>query len=84
MSEKMQDDYCIVLPEYGGHYENSTFTTRANEAGQVTDYLVTHNMTHIRMIYGQSMGSEVGVELLRQLTARDIVVDHCFFMALRV
>lgn len=77
--EKMQDDYCIVLPEYGGHYENSTFTTRANEASQITDYLVTHNMTHIRMIYGQSMGSEVGIELLRQLTARDIVVDHCFF-----
>lgn len=59
--EKMQDDYCIVLPEYGGHYENSTFTTRANEASQITDYLVTHNMINIRMIYGQSMGSEVGI-----------------------
>ena len=25
--EKLQDAYRIILPEYNGHYENSTFTT---------------------------------------------------------
>lgn len=29
----------FILPEYNGHYANSTFTTRQNEAKEITDYL---------------------------------------------
>ncbi len=29
----------FILPEYNGHYVNSTFTTRQNEAKEITDYL---------------------------------------------
>lgn len=27
------------MPEYNGHYENSTFTTRQKEAAEVAEYL---------------------------------------------
>lgn len=77
--EKLIDDYCVILPEYGGHYENSTFTTRQNEAAEIADYIKSHGITQIKMIYGQSMGAEVGIELLKQLTDDGIDVEHCFF-----
>ena len=76
--ERLEDTYRIILPEYNGHYENSTFTTRQNEAAEVTEYLRKNHIDHIRMIYGQSMGAEVGIELFRQLRDNSIAVDHCF------
>lgn len=33
--EKLQGDYCILLPEYNGHYAGSAFTTRRDEAAEV-------------------------------------------------
>lgn len=76
--EKLEDTYRIILPEYNGHYENSTFTTRQTEAAEVIEYLRKNQIDHIRMIYGQSMGAEVGIELFRQLQEKHIAVDHCF------
>ncbi len=76
--EKLKDAYYIILPEYNGHYENSTFTTRQREAGEIADYLTRHGLRQIRMIYGQSMGAEVGIELYRQMLERKMTVDHCF------
>lgn len=57
--KKLEDDYHIILQEYNGHYENSTFTTRKNEAAEVVSYLKEKNITQIKMIYGQSMGAEI-------------------------
>ncbi len=76
--ERLMTDYCIILPEYNGHYANSTFTTRQNEAKEIADYLQEHNINHIKMLYGQSMGAEVTMELLGQLEEQHIAVDHCF------
>lgn len=76
--EKLAADYCIILPEYNGHYENSTFTTRQNEAGEIKEYIQQNGIDRIRMLYGQSMGAEVTIELLRQLTEVHIEVDHIF------
>ena len=77
--EKLEKDFYILLPEYNGHYANSTFTTRKNEAAEVAAYLQEHDITKVRMLYGQSMGAEVGIELLCQLKEKQITVDHCFF-----
>lgn len=76
--EKLKNDYYIILPEYNGHYANSTFTTRQNEAKEIADYLHEYSIAHIRLLYGQSMGAEVAIELLRQLQKRNIAFDHCF------
>lgn len=76
--ESLKNDYYIILPEYNGHYVDSTFTTGQNEAKEIADYLQGCNITHIKMLYGQSMGAEITIELLRQLQATNITVDHCF------
>lgn len=72
----LKDDYYIILPEYSGHYENSTFTTRKQEALYITEYLESNHIKVVDMIYGQSMGAEIGIELLYQLTDRGIKVSH--------
>ena len=75
----LKDDYYIILPEYSGHYENSTFTTRKQEASYIAEYLESNHIKVVDMIYGQSMGAEIGIELLYQLTNRGIKVSHAFF-----
>lgn len=76
--KKLKDDYCLILPEYNGHYENSTFTTRQNEAKEVVEYIQKQNIHTIKMIYGQSMGAEIAIELFKQLEKTNINVDYCF------
>ena len=68
----------MILPEYNGHYENSTFTTRQNEAKEVVEYIQKQNIHTIKMIYGQSMGAEIAIELFKQLEKTNINVDYCF------
>ena len=77
--EKLQGDYCILLPEYNGHYAGSAFTTRRGEAAEVAAYLQAHSMQRVCLLYGQSMGAEVGIELYRQLLDNGVAVDHCLF-----
>lgn len=73
------DGYRIIVPTYNGHYEGSKdFTSRAGEASEICAHLAGLNITDIQMIYGQSMGAEVGMELYRQLAVAGIAV-HCLF-----
>lgn len=77
---KLRDDFRVIVPTYNGLYENSVdFTTRANEARLIADYIVGDGIHTVAMVYGQSMGSEVGAELLRQLTDRGVKVVHAVF-----
>ena len=76
--EKLKDDYCLILPEYNGHYENSTFTTRQNEAKELIEYIQKQNVHTIKMIYGQSMGAEIAIEWFKQLEKTNISVEYCF------
>ena len=57
----------MILPEYNGHYENSTFTTRQNEAKELIEYIQKQNVHTIKMIYGQSMGAEIAIELFKTI-----------------
>ena len=76
---KMKEFY-IVIPTYNGHYKNSKdFTTRENEAKEIRKYLCGLGIDEIHMIYGQSMGSEVGMELYRQLSKEGIKVYNLFW-----
>ena len=73
-------DYYIVVPTYNGHYKDSKdFTTRENEAREIREYLCELGVEHIQMIYGQSMGTEVGMELYKQLTNEGIMIHNLFF-----
>lgn len=73
-------EYYIVVPTYNGHYEGSKeFTTRENEAREIREYISKLGIDCIHMIYGQSMGSEVGMELYRQLSDNGVKVHNLFF-----
>lgn len=77
---KMCDEYYVIAPTYNGLYEGSEpFTTRQNEAMEIAKYLLKHNISCVKMIYGQSMGTEIGMELLRQLIEKNIKVEYAFF-----
>lgn len=69
--------YHIVVVTYNGHHEASKdFTTRQDEATEICTYLKDQGITDIALIYGQSMGAEVGMELYRQLTTQGAKVRH--------
>lgn len=74
------DGKYIIVPTYNGHYAGSKeFTTRALEAKEIKEYLVTNKITVVQMIYGQSMGAEIGMELCKQLLESGIQVQHQFY-----
>lgn len=73
-------DYYIIVPTYNGHYKGSNdFTTRENEAKEIREYIHEIGIEQIHMIYGQSMGAEVGMELYRQLSNEGTTVHNLFF-----
>lgn len=73
-------EYYVIAVTYNGHHKDSKdFTTRQNEAKEITDYLKFCEITSVQMIYGQSMGAEIGIELLHQLTENSITVNKTFF-----
>lgn len=76
----LKSDYYIVAPTYNGCHENSkAFTSRQNEAAEICSYIKNSDISVIKMVYGQSMGSEVGIELIYQLINNGVVVKHGFF-----
>ena len=78
--DKLKDNFYIIVPDYNGHYKNGgTFTTRYNEANEIKKYIISQDIKIITMIYGQSMGTEIGMELLRQLQKDKINVEKVFF-----
>ena len=73
-------EFYIIVPTYNGHYKDAKdFTTRQNEAKEIKEYLREKGIDTIHMIYGQSMGSEVGMELYRQLSNEGTVVHNLIF-----
>lgn len=77
--DRLQGEFHILVAEYSGHYEGSTFTTRKREARKLVRYLQREKITAVDLIYGQSMGAEIGIELMHQLIEGGIPVGHTFF-----
>lgn len=77
---RLSAHYYVIVPTYNGHCENSgDFTSRRGEAAQIRSYLRGKGIERVRLIYGQSMGAEVGMELLSQLASCGATVDTAFF-----
>jgi hypothetical protein len=77
--DSWKKDFYIIAPEYNGYDENSTFTTRKQEAKEIVLYLKKQGITKIKMVYGQSMGAEIAIELIHQMLGAGISVDKGFF-----
>lgn len=77
---RIKDKFYIIVPEYTGHYEgSSTFTTRKQEAEKIKHFIIQNQIANIKLIYGQSMGTEIGMELLDQLLKSNIKVEKAFW-----
>lgn len=78
--DKLCSDFYVIAVTYNGHYEGSKdFTSRQGEAAEILQYLNDCGIGEIKMIYGQSMGAEIGIEILRQLSDNGISVQKAFF-----
>jgi pimeloyl-ACP methyl ester carboxylesterase len=73
-----KEDFYIIAVDYNGYDENSTFSTRQGEAKEIVQYLKGQDITRIKMVYGQSMGAEIAIELVHQLYNVGITVDKVF------
>lgn len=77
---RLKHDYFIIAPTYNGCHEGSkAFTSRQGEAEEICSYISERGISSVKMVYGQSMGCEVGIELVRQLSENEIKVEHGFW-----
>ena len=80
MAQPLSDSYYIILPTYDGHYENGgEFTTRADQAEKIRDYLLQENIRHIALVHGVSMGAEIALTLAFVLEGSGIAADRYLF-----
>ena len=76
----LSEDYHVIIPDYNGHYKGScAFTTRQNEAAEILRFVKYRQIPAIALLYGQSMGCEIGIELLHQMLKAGIPVRHAMF-----
>ncbi len=65
---ELETEFRVLAVDYNGQYEGSEkpFTSRAGEAGEIVRYLQEHALSSVALVYGQSMGCEIGMELIAQ------------------
>ena len=78
---KLEAEFRVLAVDYNGQYAGSEkpFTSRSGEAGEIIRYLRGHSISSVALVYGQSMGGEMGMELLSQLKKNGIAVGAAFF-----
>ena len=79
--EKLESEFHILAVDYNGQYEGSEkpFTSRCGEAEEIIRYLREHGISSVALVYGQSMGGEMGMELLSQMKKNSIAAGAAFF-----
>ena len=77
----LEAEFHILAADYNGQYAGSekSFTSRSGEAKEIIHYLLEHSQSSVALVYGQSMGCEIGLELLSQLKKNNIAVGAAFF-----
>ena len=78
---RLERDFHILAVDYNGQYAGSEkpSTSRHGEIEEVIRYLREQSMTSVALVYGQSMGGEMGMELLSQLKKNGFEVWAAFF-----
>lgn len=78
---RLETEFQILAVDYNGQYAGSDkpFTSRSGEAEEIICYLREHYISAVALVYGQSMGGEMGMELLSQLKKNSISVKGAFF-----
>lgn len=78
---ELETAFHVLAVDYNGQYAGSEkpFTSRRGEAEEIIRYLREHALSSVALVYGQSMGGEMGMELISQLRKNDIEVNAAFF-----
>ena len=78
---KTETEFHVLAVDYNGQYEDSkkAFTSRQGEAAEIVQYMKSHSIGAVALVYGQSMGAEIGMELIFQLEKTGIPVNAAFF-----
>ena len=78
LANSMGNDYRYLIPDFSGHGEaaDSDYESAAKEAACLSSYMKNHNIQHIHLAFGASMGAVVLMELLHD---PDLKFDHLFF-----
>ena len=78
---ELEREFYILAVDYNGQYAESEkpFTSRSGEAEEIIRYLREHSISAIALVYGQSMGGEMGMELLSQLKKNGVAAGAAFF-----
>ena len=77
----LKPEFHILAVDYSGQYAGSEtpFTSRAGEAEKIIRYLRKQAIRSVALVYGQSMGGEMGMELLSRMKKNNIAVGAAFF-----
>ena len=77
----LEAEFRVLAVDYNGQYAGSEkpFTSRSGEAGEIVRYLQEYEISAVALVYGQSMGGEMGMELLAQLRKNGITAGAAFF-----
>ena len=78
---RLEREFHILAVDYNGQYAGSekSFTSRRGEAEEIIRYIQGHAISSVALVYGQSMGGEMGMELLVQLKKNGITAGEAFF-----
>ena len=78
---RLEREFHILAVDYNGQYAGSekSFTSRRGEAEEIIRYIQGHAISSVALVYGQSMGGEMGMELLAQLKKNGITAGGAFF-----
>ena len=78
---ELEAEFHILAVDYNGQYAGSEkpFTSRQGEAEEIIHYLHERAIGSVALVYGQSMGGEMGMELIAQLRKNNIRVNAAFF-----
>ena len=78
---QLETAFHILAVDYNGQYAESEkpFTSRSGEAEEIILYMQSHGIPSVALVYGQSMGGEMGMELIAQCRKNGIAVHAAFF-----
>jgi len=78
---ELEGAFRVLAVDYNGQYAGSEkpFTSRQGEAEEIIRCLRARAIASVALVYGQSMGGEMGMELISQLKGCGIGVNAAFF-----
>ncbi len=75
--DKLIEKYCLIVPTYSGHYENSTYISMEDEEKNIDEFLKKNNINSLKAIIGFSLGGNIAFNYFckNQDKVEQVIVD---------